>query len=115
MEPWGTLHVITWYSYSSVDCNLRFSINNVINKGITIFFGMIQARSVQGWLPPQIIDDQTNKTSLSTYELQMGIINTIPEVIYNTFVSKYCTTIYKFDRGNSNEVNMIAQQERFQR
>ena len=40
------------------------------------------------------------------HDLQRELLELLPQALHNEYLSKYCTAMYQFNRGNTNEVKI---------
>ena len=101
------------------------TLTHVLNKEIALF---IYGRRGAGHVDPMIIDNVDYSKVVEQQFLpllQSNLFNIIPDVLYEQFVNKFCTTLYKIDRassseviyetkGNSKHISKLCDQTRFQ-
>ena len=85
-------------------CFFRITLSHHANKEIALFlFG----RRGAGHVDPMITDNIDYSKDIEQQFLpllQTNLFNILPDVLYEQFVNKHCSTLYKIDRANSTEV-----------
>ena len=79
------------------------TLTHVLNKEIALF---IYGRRGAGHVDPMIIDNvEYSKVVEQQFLplLQSNLFNIIPDVLYEQFGNKFCTTLYKIDRARKYE------------